>query len=174
MSNNNQNDNQEYQHTISVMVENRPGVLARVSGLFARRGFNINSLAVSATEDPEVSRMTIVSWGDKAHLMQVVKQLNKLIDVIQIFDHTGEDLIEREIALIKLRATLENRSEIMQLSQVFKAEIASISPKDETMIVEVIGDEEKIDAFLETLNKFEILEIVRTGKIALVRGARTT
>lgn len=156
------------------MVENRPGVLARVSGLFARRGFNINSLAVSATEDPEISRMTIVSWGDKAHLMQVVKQLNKLIDVIQIFDHTGEDLIEREIALIKLRATLDNRSEIMQLSQVFKADIASISPKDETMIVEVIGDEEKIDAFLETLNKFEILEIVRTGKIALVRGARTT
>ena len=174
MQNNNNNDNVEYQHTISVMVENRPGVLARVSGLFARRGFNINSLAVSATEDPDISRMTIVSWGNKAHLMQVVKQLNKLIDVIHIFDHTGEDLIEREIALIKLHATLENRSEIMQLSQVFNADIASISPKDETMIVEVTGEENKIDAFLETLTKFKILEIVRTGKIALVRGARET
>ncbi|MEE8435728.1 MAG: acetolactate synthase small subunit [bacterium] len=170
----NNNHTPERKHTISVMVENRPGVLARISGLFARRGFNINSLAVSATEQPDISRMTIVSTGNDAHLMQVIKQLNKLIDVIQIFDHTEEDLIEREIALIKLRATLENRSEIMQLAQVFHAEVASISPSEETMIVEITGEEEKIEAFLETLGKFEVLELVRTGKIALVRGARIT
>ena len=156
------------------MVDNRPGVLARVSGLFARRGFNINSLVVSATQDPAISRMTIVSMGDDAHLMQVVKQLNKLINVLTIFDHTEDDLVERELALIKVRATVDNRSEIMQLASVFGASIASISPAEETMIVEATGDENKIDAFLETLVKFEVLEFVRTGKIALVRGAKST
>ena len=161
-------------HTISVMVENRPGVLARVAGLFARRGFNINSLAVSATENPDISRMTIVTMGNEAHLMQVIKQLNKLIDVITIIDHTGDDLIEREIALIKLKATVSNRMEIMQLATVFHAEVISISPPDETIIVEITGEEQRIDAFLETLTKFEILEFVRTGKIALVRGAKQT
>ena len=161
-------------HTISVMVENRPGVLARVSGLFARRGFNINSLAVSATENPDISRMTIVTMGNEAHLMQVIKQLNKLIDVITIYDHTGEDLIEREIALIKLKASVANRMEIMQLATVFHAEVLTISPSDETIIVEITGEEARIDAFLEALGKFEILEFVRTGKIALVRGARQT
>ncbi|HKI98453.1 MAG TPA: acetolactate synthase small subunit [bacterium] len=161
-------------HTISVMVENRPGVLARVAGLFARRGFNINSLAVSATENPDISRMTIVTHGDEAHLMQVIKQLNKLIDVITIYDHTGEDLVEREIALIKVRANVANRMEIMQLAAVFHAEIVTILPSDEVMIVEITGEEARIDAFLETLAKFEILEFVRTGKIALVRGARQT
>jgi acetolactate synthase-1/3 small subunit len=161
-------------HTISVLVENRPGVLARVAGLFARRGFNINSLAVSATENPDISRMTIVTMGDEAHLMQVIKQLNKLIDVISIYDHTEDDLIEREIALIKLKATVSNRMEIMQLATVFHAEVLTISPSDETVIVEITGEEQRIDAFLETLAKFEILEFVRTGKIALVRGARQT
>jgi acetolactate synthase-1/3 small subunit len=168
------NNHKDYKHTISVLVENRPGVLARVAGLFARRGFNIDSLAVSATEDPEVSRMTVVTMGDERHLEQVIKQLDKLIDVINILDHTGEDLIEREIALLKLRATVTNRSEIMQLATVFRADIVSISPKDETMIIEVTGEEDKINAFLETLAKFEILELVRTGRIALVRGARKT
>ena len=171
MKNNNGN---EHKHTISVMVENRPGVLARVAGLFARRGFNINSLAVSATENPDISRMTIVTMGDEAHLMQVIKQLNKLIDVISIYDHTEDDLIEREIALIKLKATVSNRMEIMQLATVFHAEVLTISPSDETVIVEITGEEQRIDAFLETLAKFEILEFVRTGKIALVRGARQT
>lgn len=156
------------------MVDNRPGVLARVSGLFARRGFNINSLVVSATQDPDISRMTIVTMGDDAHLMQVVKQLNKLINVITISDHTEDDLVERELALIKVRATVDNRSEIMQLASVFSASIASISPAEETMIVEATGDENKIDAFLATLVKFEVLEFVRTGKIALVRGAKST
>lgn len=161
-------------HTISVLVENRPGVLARVSGLFARRGFNIDSLAVSATERSDVSRMTVVTLGDERDLDQVIRQLNKLIDVITIFDHTRDDLVEREIALIKVRATVENRSEIMQLTQIFRADIVSISPRDETMIIDVTGDADKIDAFLETMAKFQVLEMVRTGKIALVRGSKMT
>lgn len=161
-------------HTLSVLVENRPGVLARVSGLFARRGYNIDSLAVSATENPTISRMTVVTMGDEHHLQQVIKQLDKLIDVINIFDHTGDDLIEREITLIKLKATSKNRSEIMQIASVFKAEIASISSRDQTMILELTGDSNKVDAFLETLSKFSILEMVRTGTVALVRGARMT
>lgn len=161
-------------HTISVLVENRPGVLARVSGLFARRGFNIDSLAVCATEDPAVSRMTVVTRGDSRHLEQIVKQLDKLIDVITILDHTHDDLIEREIALVKVHATVANRSEIMQLATVFHAEVDHISPQEETMILEVTGEATKIDAFLETLSKFEIEELVRTGTIAMVRGARRT
>jgi acetolactate synthase-1/3 small subunit len=161
-------------HTISVLVENRPGVLARVSGLFARRGFNIDSLAVCATEDPEVSRMTVVTRGDERQLEQIVKQLDKLIDVITILDHTHDDLIEREIALVKVHATVDSRSEIMQLATVFRAEVNHISPREEVMILEVTGDANKIDAFLETLNKFEIQELVRTGTIAMVRGARHT
>jgi acetolactate synthase-1/3 small subunit len=161
-------------HTISVLVENRPGVLARVSGLFARRGYNIDSLAVCATEDPAVSRMTLVTQGDDRHLQQVVNQLDKLVDVITIMDHTDDDLIEREIALIKVRATVKNRSEIMQLATVFRADVVSIAPVEETMILEVTGDSAKVDAFLETLHTFSILELVRTGKIAMVRGIRDT
>jgi acetolactate synthase-1/3 small subunit len=149
-------------------------VLARVSGLFARRGYNIDSLAVSATENPTISRMTVVTMGDDRHLEQVIKQLDKLIDVINVFDHTGEDLIEREISLIKIKATVKNRSEIMQIASVFKAEIASISSREQTMILELTGDSNKVDAFLETLSKFSILEMVRTGTVALVRGARMT
>lgn len=160
--------------TISVLVENRPGVLTRVAGLFARRGYNIDSLAVSATEDPTISRMTMVTMGDRRHLEQVIKQLNKLIEVINVFDHTGDDLIEREIALIKLKATSKNRNEIMQIAAVFKAEIASISPKEQTIILELTGDSDSVDAFLETLSNFPILELVRTGTVALVRGAKMT
>ena len=167
-------ENNNLKHTISVMVENRPGVLARVAGLFARRGFNINSLAVSTTEDPEISRMTVVTQGTTRDLAQIINQLNKLIDVISILDHTGDDLIAREIALIKVHATTETRSELMQLSTIFKADIVSISPADETMIIEITGEEQRIDAFLETLEKFAVRELVRTGKIALVRGGKPT
>ena len=161
-------------HTISVLVENRPGVLARVAGLFARRGFNIDSLAVSATEDPKISRMTVVTMGGARELEQVLKQLNKLIDVINILDHTPDDLVEREIALVKLTATTKNRGEIMQLASVFRAEVASISPTENTIILEITGEESRVDAFLETLKSFTILELVRTGKVALVRGAKQT
>ena len=161
-------------HTISVLVENRPGVLARVSGLFARRGFNIDSLAVCATEDPAVSRMTVVTRGDSAQLEQIVKQLDKLVDVITILDHTHDALVEREIALIKVRATVDNRNEIMQLAAIFHATVDHISPKEETMILEVTGETNGVDAFLETLAKFQIQELVRTGTIAMVRGGRST
>jgi acetolactate synthase-1/3 small subunit len=161
-------------HVISVMVENRPGVLARVAGLFARRGYNINSLAVSATENPDVSRMTVTTTGDESDLEQIVKQLNKLIDVIQVFDHTNDALVAREIALFKMRANAHNRMEILQLATVFGAQIISMTPADETLIVEITGDEEKIDAFQETLSQYQVLEMVRTGTIALVRGARIT
>lgn len=161
-------------HMISVLVENRPGVLARVSGLFARRGFNIDSLAVCATEDPVVSRMTVVTRGDSSQLEQIVKQLDKLVDVITILDHTHDDLVEREIALIKVRATVDNRNEIMQLAAIFQAKVGHIAPKEETMILEVTGETNGVDAFLETLAKFQILELVRTGTIAMVRGARRT
>lgn len=161
-------------HTISVLVENRPGVLARVAGLFARRGFNIDSLVVCATEDATISRMTVVTMGDEGDLEQIIKQLNKLIDVINILDHTGDDLVEREIALVKLRATLSNRGEIMQLATVFGAGVVSISPGEQTMIVEMFGEANRVDAFLETLQKFKVLELVRTGRVALVRGAKMT
>ena len=161
-------------HVISVMVENRPGVLARVSGLFARRGYNINSLAVSATEKPDVSRMTVTTTGDESELAQIVKQLNKLIDVIQVFDHTNDALVAREIALYKIRANVNTRMEILQLATVFGGQIITMTPSDETLIVEITGDEDKIDAFQETLVKYEVLEMVRTGTIALVRGARVT
>ena len=161
-------------HTISVLVENQPGVLARVAGLFARRRFNIDSLAVCATEDPMISRMTVVTMGGERELEQVLKQLNKLIDVINILDHTPDDLVEREIALVKLKATTKNRGEIMQLASVFHAEVASISPAENTMILEITGEGSRVDAFLETLKSFTILELVRTGKVALVRGAKQT
>src|SRR5512132_513192 len=115
------------QHTITVLVENRPGVLARVSGLFARRGFNIESLAVSITDDPTVSRMTIVVGGDHTVLEQISKQLNKLIDVIKVYDYTGESLVERELAMIKVNAEPRNRGELMQIVDIFRAKIIDIS-----------------------------------------------
>jgi acetolactate synthase-1/3 small subunit len=161
-------------HTISVLVENKPGVLARVTGLFARRGFNIESLAVSITEDPTISRITVVATGGDKDLEQITKQMNKLIDVIKVIDHTGEELVEREIALIKVKATTETRGEIMQVTSVFRANIVDISTSEETVIIEVTGRENKIDAFLECMKKFNILEMCRTGKIALVRGAKMT
>lgn len=161
-------------HTISVLVENKPGVLARVTGLFARRGYNIESLTVSITEDPTISRITVVASGGDRELDQITKQMNKLVDVIRVFDHTGEELVEREIALIKVRADASTRSEIMQVAAVFRANIVDISTTEETVIVEVTGREAKIDAFLDCMKKFTILEMCRTGKIALVRGGKMT
>ena len=118
--------------------------------------------------------MTVVTRGDDGQLLQIVKQLDKLVDVITILDHTHDDLIEREIALIKVRATVDNRSEIMQLASVFHAKVVHISPKEESMILEATGETNNVDAFLETLAKFQIQELVRTGTIAIVRGARRT
>ena len=160
-------------HTISVLVENQPGVLARVSHLFARRGYNIESLAVSRTEDTSVSRMTIVVAGDDEMFQQMGKQMMKLIDVIRVIDHTRDDLVGRELALIKLKVKDNGaRSEVMQITNVFRANMVDIS--ENTLMVEVVGKAEKIDAIQRMLEKFEILELVRTGRIVLTRGPKQT
>jgi acetolactate synthase-1/3 small subunit len=158
------------QHTITALVENRPGVLARISGLFARRGFNIESLAVSITDDPGISRMTITVSGDDNVLEQITKQLNKLIDVIRVIDYQDIPIIQRELAMIKVTADPARRAEIMQITDIFRAKIIDIGEK--TFTIEVTGGVEKVDAIIKLLEPFGILELVRTGRIALMRGAR--
>lgn len=159
-------------HTLAVLVENRPGVLARVAGLFSRRGFNIESITVGRTEDPAVSRMTIVAAADEATLEQITKQLHKLIDVIKISDITMDDSVDRELALVKVSAEPANRTEILQVVEIFRGSVVDVSHRG--MIIEVTGDTEKIDAFVELIRPYGIKEMVRTGKIAMVRGSRST
>ena len=163
--------NGKMQHTITALVVNKPGVLARVSGLFARRGFNIESLAVSITNDPTISRMTIVVSGDDAVLEQISKQTDKLIDVINVIDYSEIPILERELAMIKVNAVASSRMEIMQIVDIFRAKIIDVS--DTTFTVEVTGNVDKIDAIESMLNPYGIREVVRTGKIAMSRGART-
>jgi len=158
-------------HTISVLVNNRPGVLARTAGLFARRGYNIDSLAVSTTEDPDMSRMTIVVEGPDAVLEQISKQLYKLIDVIKVLDHQDEAVVNRELALIKVDADASVRGEIMQTVSIFRANIVDVSGR--TFIVEVTGSADKVDALTNLLRKYGIKEMMRTGRIVLSRGSRT-
>ena len=158
-------------HTISVLVNNRPGVLARTAGLFARRGFNIESLAVSTTQDPDVSRMTIVVEGMAAVLEQISKQLYKLMDVIKVLDHQDESVVNRELALIKVDASPAVRGEIMQTVSIFRANIVDVS--DRTFTIEVTGSADKVDALTGLLSKYGIKEMMRTGRIVLSRGART-
>lgn len=159
-------------HTITVLVENRPGVLARVSGLFARRGYNIESLTVSITDDPNVSRMTLVVGGDSDILEQITKQLHKLVDVLKVYDYVNTPMLERELALIKVTVTPERQMELIQLvTQVFGGKI--IDTTDKAFVVEVTGGAEKIDAFEKLMESYGIRELVRTGRIALMRGART-
>ena len=157
-----------HKHTLSVTVENRPGVLTRVATLFRRRGYNIDSLTVGRTESPDISRMTIVVEGDDKVIEQVSKQLHKLVDVIKIVDITQDKAVERELALIKVKADTTVRSEIVQIVDIFRGRIVDISKN--SLIVEVTGDEGKIDALEDSLRPFGILELVRTGKIAMVRG----
>lgn len=159
-------------HTLAVLVENNPGVLARVAGLIRRRGFNIDSLAVGPTNDPTISRMTIVVEGDDLVLEQVTKQLRKLIEVIKVSDLTTEEHVDRELVLIKVKADPSVRSQIIQLVDIFRARIVDIGR--ETLIVEATGDEEKVRAIEETLRPFGIKEFVRTGKVAMLRGSKTT
>jgi acetolactate synthase-1/3 small subunit len=158
-------------HSISVLVNNRPGVLARTAGLFARRGFNIDSLAVSTTQDPDVSRMTIVVEGPDAVLEQISKQLYKLMDVIKVLDHQDEAVVTRELALIKVHAEPAVRGEIMQTVNIFRANIVDISER--TFTIEVTGSAEKVDALIALLHKYGIREMMRTGRIVLSRGAQT-
>lgn len=157
-------------HTLSVLVENRPGVLTRVAGLFARRGYNIDSLAVGMTEDPEISRMTIVVDGDEYVIQQVTKQLNKLIDVLEVLDITDHPYVERELILIRVKAEPALRGEIMQIVDIFRARIVDIG-KD-SLIIETTGDLGKINAIVSSMKPFGITEVVRTGKVAMVRGPK--
>jgi acetolactate synthase-1/3 small subunit len=160
-------------HTISVLVENRPGVLARTAGLFARRGFNIDSLAVSTTEDPNTSRMTIVVEGPAGILEQISKQLYKLVDVIKVMDHTADDVVSRELAMFKVNAADPGkRAELMQIVDIFRGKIVDLAEK--TMIIEATGNEEKIDSLERLLEGHGIKEMVRTGRVVLVRGSKTT
>jgi len=155
-------------HTLSVMVENKPGVLTRAATLFRRRGYNIDSLTVGTTEDPLISRMTIVVQGDDRVIEQVTKQLHKLVDVIKIVDITEERSVERELVLIKVKADNNVRSEIVQIVDIFRARIVDMGRN--SLIVEATGDSNKIDAIENSLRPFGILELVRTGKVAMVRG----
>ena len=157
-------------HTIAVIVENKSGVLTRIAGLFSRRSFNIDSLSVGATDNPDYSRMTITVHGDRDVLEQVIKQLSKLINVIRVSELEPGESVERELAIIKVSADKESRSEIMQIVNIFRAKIIDVSHR--SMIIEVTGDEEKIDAIVQLLRQFGIKEMARTGKVSMVRGAR--
>lgn len=155
-------------HVLSVLVENQSGVLSRVSGLFSRRGYNIDSLSVGETEDPKVSRMTIVVRGDDYILEQIKKQLNKLIDVIKIIELKSDQSIFRELAMIKVKAEGNTRAHIIEIVGIFRAKIVDVA--NETMTVEMTGDEGKIEAFINLMKPYGIKEIVRTGLTALERG----
>jgi acetolactate synthase I/III small subunit len=159
-------------HVLSVLVENKPGVLTRISGLFARRGFNIDTLAVGPTEDESVSRMTIVLDGAAHPIDQVTKQLHKLVNVIKIRDLEPRDTIAREMALFKVSADGASRGEIMQLAEIFRARIIDVSGR--TVTIEVTGTADKIEAFEQMVRPFGLVEMVRTGEIAIARGKSQT
>jgi len=156
-------------HTISVLVENKAGVLSRISGLFARRGFNIDSLAVGPTDDPKLSRITIVVDGDDYIAEQVTKQLNKLIDVLKVRKLNQEDIIRRELMLVKVKLSESQRGEIVDIAKIMDCEIVDISHT--TLMLELNDRPDKIDLLINLLSKYQILEITRTGTIALQRGA---
>jgi acetolactate synthase I/III small subunit len=158
-------------HTMSVLVENKPGVLARVAGLFSRRGFNIHSLAVGPTENPGVSRMTIVVAVDDLPLEQVTKQLNKLINVIKIVELDPMVAVQRELLLVKVRADTTVRSEVLETVELFRAKVVDVSP--EALTVEATGTEDKLSALLRMLEPFGIREMVQSGMVALGRGPRS-
>ena len=154
-------------HTIAVLVENHFGVLAHVSGLFSARGFNIDSLTVGETEDSTVSRMTIVAHGDDRVIEQIMKQLNKLIDVIKVQDLTQDDTIERELMLIKVKTAASTRADLMQIVNTFRGKVVDVKP--DAVTVEVTGNQSKVDAILELMRPFGLREVVRTGTIAIAR-----
>lgn len=155
-------------HTITALVEDKPGVLNRISSMFRRRGFNISSLAVGRSEIPELSRMTFVVDGDDAVVEQVTKHLHKLIDVVKVNDISDDDTVARELALIRVRANVQSRSEIMQIVDIFRANIVDVAT--DSLIIEVTGDEDKVDSLQNLLRSFGVLEVMRTGTIAMSRG----
>jgi len=158
------------EHTISVLVKNRPRVLARVAGLFARRGFNIDSLAVSTTEDQSISRMTVATSTDSGTLKQICKQVSKLHDVVAVIDHTSHAVIERELCLCKVEVDKPARAELIQLCEIFRGDVVDIG--NGTLTIQLVGDKSKVDAFVRLMNDYEIVELVRSGKIVLARGVQ--
>ncbi len=158
-------------HTLSLLVENQPGVLSRVTGLFSGRGFNIESLCVAETIDPQVSRITLVTRGDEQIIEQIKKQLNKLINVIKVVDLSEIESVEREMALIKIKATAEHRAEILRMVDIFRGKVVDVSPLYYT--IEITGDAKKLEAFIELMKNFSIKEIARTGTVALPRSKKT-
>ncbi|MFO7819184.1 MAG: acetolactate synthase small subunit [Halanaerobacter sp.] len=155
-------------HTLSVLVANESGVLARIAGMFSRRGFNIDSLAVGRTENDDISRITLVVAGDDRELEQVTKQLHKLVVVHRINDLTDKEIVSRDLALIKVESNTDTRSEIMEIIDIFRAKIVDVS--SDSVMVEVTGDEDKINALEDLLRSFGIKELIRTGQIAMMRG----
>ena len=155
-------------HTISLLVRNQFGVLARIAGLFSGRGYNINSLCVAETQDPTFSAMTIVTTGDDKIIEQINKQLNKLIDVVKVVDFREKEYVEREIALIKVNTTAQTRAEIIQIVSIFRAKVVDINPK--SMTIEATGAEDKIVALIEMVKVFGIKEIARSGRVAMARN----
>jgi acetolactate synthase I/III small subunit len=159
-------------HSLSLYVANKPGVLIRVALVFSRRGYNIDSLVVSETQDPRYSRMNIVASGDYETLGQIIKQLNKLVDVIRAHDYSFEDVIEKELALVKLSCAPVRRTEALQIADAFKARTIDLS--QDSLALEVTGSSEKLDALKAMLEPFGIIEMVRTGKVLMARGGETT
>jgi acetolactate synthase I/III small subunit len=156
-------------HVLSALVQNRPGVLSHISGMLASRGYNIDSLAVGETEDPRLSRMTFVVVGDDSVLDQVRKQLEKIVTVVRVDDISSQDYVERDLMLIKVAVTPAKRSEISELADIFRAQIVDVAA--DVVMVEISGKERKIEAFIELMRPFGIIELVRSGRIAMVRGA---
>ncbi|KJY52223.1 MULTISPECIES: acetolactate synthase small subunit [Bifidobacterium] len=157
-------------HTLSVLVENRPGVLARVAGLFARRAFNINSLSVSSTERDDISRITVTADVEAVPLEQIIKQLNKLLHVLKIVELKGDEAVERELVMIKVKANERNRSDVLEIVKLFRVRVVDVHP--ESLTIEATGAEGKLEALLRLLRPFGIIELVRSGAVAVTRGPR--
>ncbi len=157
----------EKRHTISLLVENKFGAFTRITGLFAAKGYNIDSLSVGPTEDESISRMTIVTRGDDQIIEQIIKQLNKVIDTIKVVDLTFDSFVDRELVLVKVSSTAETRPEIMQIAEIFRAKVVDISPR--TLTLEATGSQQKVDAIIKMLKPFAIRELARTGRVALKR-----
>ena len=154
-------------HTISVLVENKFGVLTRVAGLFSGRGYNIDTLNVGPTHDPATSRMTIVTRGDDSTIEQIVKQLNKLVDVIEVRDFRDAEYVDRELVLVKVSVDSKTRAEVMQITDIFRAKIVDVQPK--SLTIEITGNESKVEKFIDLMKTFGVAELTRTGKVALAR-----
>jgi acetolactate synthase-1/3 small subunit len=157
-------------HILSVLVENKPGVLARIAGLFARRGFNIDSLAVGEAEDPTVSRMTIVVSAENKPLEQITKQLHKLINVLRITELPHDEAVERELVLLKVRVDAGRRAEVLEIADIFRAKVVDVD--SDALVLEVTGDPQKVVALEDLVRPYGIIEVARTGRVALGRGAR--